>query len=273
MKINIYMFENSESDIVYKMKEKEIYFLIEHQSRIDYGMPKRILEYEVAIIRKAIKGKNLTKKNHKLPRVIPIVIYTGNRKWNVEKYIEECQEILTESNRVKLGEYYVLDVNDYTNEELENDTLFLSTILRLEKAKTEEEIINILEGAIQREKEENKDLLKRIIAFILKGKINEKERESLLKRLEKEEKNMVLEVLRKESERQRREGIREGRKEGIREGIREGKKEGIKEGKKEGRKEGFIITAKKMLERNMKITEIKEITGLSIKEIENLKLS
>ena len=108
---------------------------------------------------KAIKGKKMTKENHKLPRVIPIVIYTGRRKWNVEKYIEECQEILEEKNKVKLGEYYVVDINDYTKDELEKDTLFLSKIMLLEKAKTEEEIINILNRIIEKEKnKENKKI-------------------------------------------------------------------------------------------------------------------
>ena len=77
-----YMFENSDSDVVYKMKKKGIFFLIEHQRKIDYNMPKRILEYEVEIIKEAVKGKNMTKKEHTLPRVIPIVIYTGNGKCN-----------------------------------------------------------------------------------------------------------------------------------------------------------------------------------------------
>ena len=114
-----YMFEGSASDIVYKMKEKEIFFLIEHQQKIEYNMPKRILEYEIETIKEATRGKRMTKQEHKLPRVIPIVIYTGSKKWNVEKYIEECQEILSKADCVRLGEYYVVDVNDYTKEELE----------------------------------------------------------------------------------------------------------------------------------------------------------
>lgn len=47
-------FQNKEADIVYKLKDKNIFFLIEHQSKIDYSMPFRLLEYEVAIIRSAI---------------------------------------------------------------------------------------------------------------------------------------------------------------------------------------------------------------------------
>lgn len=54
---------NQESDIVYKMKEKNIFFLIEHQTKIDYTMPPRILEYEYAIIKSAIDKKQLGKKN------------------------------------------------------------------------------------------------------------------------------------------------------------------------------------------------------------------
>ena len=53
------LFQNKEADIVYKIKDKNIFFLIEHQSKIDYSMPFRLLEYEVAIIRSAVDKKNM----------------------------------------------------------------------------------------------------------------------------------------------------------------------------------------------------------------------
>ncbi len=223
-----YMFQDSESDIVYKMKTKQIYFLIEHQSKIDYAMPKRILEYETGIISKAIVGKKMTKKDHKLPRVIPIVIYTGSRKWDVEKYIEECQEKLTKSEQIKLGSYYVLDVNDYTKEELEKDKFFLSTMMLLEKIKTEEELIEILERVIKKEKQEEKrNILRRIIKLILKERISIENQEKLLKKLKKEGNDMILEVIRKENEKQRREGRKEGRKETIIQMLKAGVKKEV----------------------------------------------
>lgn len=172
-------FKSFQTDMVYKMKKQEIFFLIEHQRSIDYSMPKRIIEYEVEIIRQAIKDKTMTKKDHRLPRVIPIVIYTGNRQWNVEKYIEECQEILPQSEQVKLGQYYVVDVNDYTNEELEKDSLFISKILLLEKLKTEKEIFETLSRIIQKEKEEKKRmLLKKIITYVLEEKLKPDDKKS-----------------------------------------------------------------------------------------------
>ena len=246
-----YLLRESASDFVYKMKQMDVFFLLEHQSTIDYNMPKRILEYEVEIIKETVKGKRLTKKNHKLPMVIPIVIYTGSRRWNVEKYIQDCQVILKGVENVKLGEYYVIDVNDYSNEELENDELFLSKVLLLEKLKREEEIIQVLDRIIHMEKDsKNQEILKRVIAFILKGKISDKNIEKLVKKLEREEPDMVIEVLQKENERQRKIGIREGVKQGI--------------------KQATLKIAKKMLQSGIKLEEIEKVTGLTKEEIKKL---
>ena len=50
-----------------------------------------------------------------------------------------------------------------------------------------------------------------------------------------------------------------------------GVEEGIEKGKKEGIKEGVIKTAKAMLEKNIPIEAIMEITELTKEEIEKLK--
>lgn len=67
-------------DILYKVKGQDIYFLIEHQTKIDYNMPFRMLEYSVEISRRAMKNMNKCHEEYKYPLIIPIVIYTGNRK-------------------------------------------------------------------------------------------------------------------------------------------------------------------------------------------------
>ena len=200
-----YRFQGSEADIVYKMKNKEIFFLIEHQRTIDYNMPKRILDYELEIIREATREKRMTKNNHKLPTVIPIVIYTGDKKWDVEKYIRECQETIKGVKQLNLGEYIVIDANDYKNEELEKDDFFFSKMLLLEKLKTQEDIVSLLSKIAQTEQDKNnRDILKRVIAFIMKDKLPEEEIKELIGKLEREGRDMVMEVLQKESERQRK---------------------------------------------------------------------
>ena len=55
----------------------------------------------------------------------------------------------------------------------------------------------------------------------------------------------------------------DGEKAGLEKGLKEGKKEGIKENK--------IEIAKKLIKMNMDLKQIKEITGLSIEELENIK--
>lgn len=60
-------FRNLESDIVYKKNNQKIFFLIEHQSKIDINMPKRILEYEIAIMQEMFIN---SKYNEKIPLVI-----------------------------------------------------------------------------------------------------------------------------------------------------------------------------------------------------------
>ena len=48
-------------------------------------MAYRILRYKNAIIESAINKRRLKEKNYKIPKVIPIVLYTGKRKWQKKK--------------------------------------------------------------------------------------------------------------------------------------------------------------------------------------------
>ena len=69
----------------------------------------------------------------------------------------------------------------------------------------------------------------------------------------------------------KKEGLEEGKKEGKKEGKAEGLKEGKAEGLKEGSKKEKIDIAKSMLKKKLDIKTISDCTGLSHKEIENLK--
>ena len=119
------MFQNREADIVYKMKDKNIFFLIEHQTKIDYSMPFRILEYEVAIMKSAIDENKINTPNYKLPLVIPIVLYTGNKKWNAAEYLQKSQETLR-NIKEDVGRYNLIDINDLEEKELLEDDTFIT---------------------------------------------------------------------------------------------------------------------------------------------------
>ena len=251
-------YENRESDVVYKKKDQKIFFLIEHQTSIDYSMPKRILEYEIEIIDSNIEHKKKMRKEEKLPTVIPLVIYTGKKKWDVAKYIEECQEKLEGTKVPGLGNYYVIDINEYSKKELEEDELFFSKILLIEKARTEEELIEVLGDIVKKVKDEkSKEELKRMIYYIYQEKIGEEKTKELIEKL-KEGENMKLAV---EKMLDREYAARD------RKSRQEGRKEGRREGKQEGKKEAVLILAKKMVKEKIDINLVMKITGLNKEQL------
>jgi predicted transposase/invertase (TIGR01784 family) len=69
------------------------------------------------------------------------------------------------------------------------------------------------------------------------------------------------------------EGLAEGREEGIKEGREEGIKEGIIEGIEEGKKITMLEIAKKAIENGLTNDFIKQFTGLTDNEIDNLRNS
>ena len=66
-------------------------------------------------------------------------------------------------------------------------------------------------------------------------------------------------------------GLSEGKKQGLSEGLTKGKELGISEGIEKGIEQNKIENAKKMLELNMDLETISEITNLTKEEIEGLR--
>ncbi len=250
--------ENRESDIVYKIKDRNIFFLIEHQTKIDFRMAWRILEYAMEIIKSAIDYNKIGQKNYKLPLVIPIVLYTGKNKWNVKQYIQEVQEKIEGYQELKFGEYTVIDINNYTEEELLEENTYLSKLMLIEKykkgndfKKCVEHIVKEINSNNYKYKGKGKEVLIIMFQKILKDIIG-RDTELLIKNLKGDDEEMlqIIETLREERE--------------------ELKIEAIKEGKKEGKREGKTEIIKEMLKRNMPIDLISEITHFSQKKIEKI---
>ena len=197
---------------------------------------------------------------------MPIVLYTGKQKWNANKYLEKSQEKIQGLN-IKIGNYSLVDINNYTEKELLEDNTFISKMMLIEKSKNTEEIAETLEKIINRIQKEDKELLKSIIEIFLEEKIGIQKSTELIRKLESESDSMlaIVDMIRKENQMY----IDMGRKEGKKEGKREGKKVGRIEGKKDTLREIAI----KMLKKNLTEKEITEITGISKKELNNLKLT
>ncbi len=246
-------FQTRESDIIYKIKNKNVFILIEHQSTIDYKMPERIVEYCLELIRSVIyKNKEV------YPLICPIVLYTGNRKWDAPLTISENQETYNGLKQLKYPKYNLIDINNYTKQELLEQNSGISKIMLFEKLKTKKEIEEIIKELLKKKiTEEERKTINQIFKYsnLIKKLLNQEELEKYKKILEGGEKEtmenfekFIVELLENK--------IREVRR------IRKEREKGVKE--------GILITTKKMLEKNMKLEDIQEITGLSQKELENL---
>ncbi|MFQ9263882.1 MAG: Rpn family recombination-promoting nuclease/putative transposase [Clostridia bacterium] len=241
------VFQNREADIVYKIKDRSIFILIEHQTKVDYLMPYRILEYEVAIMQSAIDLDKIKNKESKIPLVISIVLYTGNKKWNAKKYLEENQEKI-EGIENGLGNYNLIDINEMTEKELLEDNSFISKMILIEKSKNTENIVEILEKIVKITKEEDKETLRRIISIILEEKIGITKAKELIEKMEGDEGNMlaVVDMIRRENQMY------------------------IEIGKKEGELKEKIKIVTNMLKEKFNIETIQKITGINKEEIEKI---
>ena len=74
-------------DVIRRYKENEYFalFVLENQSKVDYGMVVRIMKYQVLLYERELRKaspNNYTPKGTKLPMVRAIVLYTGEKEWD-----------------------------------------------------------------------------------------------------------------------------------------------------------------------------------------------
>ena len=244
-------FRNIEADVVYKVKNKNVFILIEHQSSLDLKMAYRILRYKNAIIESAINKRKLKEKNYKIPKVIPIVLYTGKRKWQ-KLSIEDIEEKIEGYEEIKLG-YDLVDTNEFTKQQLLEDNLITSKAMLIEKSQNKEELYQNIEDIIScKNKMEDFEYeqLEKIVKYELMGT---------------DDKEIISKFIEKIKNREESENIMMNAARIINKEIRKQRREG----REEGREEGMIFVAKK-LKGKMHIKDISQITGLSEKEIEKL---
>lgn len=278
------IFKNRESDILYKKVNEDKYYLVEHQSTIDDSMSFRMLNYCVNILNNVIERNKLRNREYKIPKIIPIVLYTGERKWNSSRKLTDKQEDLDNEGTLIELEYNLIDINSIEEESLFRANTSLSYGLLIEKNKGKDKLIKVLNKIANNCDSEVKEIkMKRIIKYILEPTIGEEETKEMLEKFNKmggEEVMTAIDCLLRDIEEEKQqariigkeEGKAEGRLKGMVEGKEMGMKIGIKEGIKEGTKNTSISIAKEMLRIGMDIERISQITKLDKEEIRKIEL-
>ena len=237
-------------DVLYKLKDKEVYFLIEHQSTQNTYMAYKIFEYETELINRSYMQN--VEKSKKIAKVIKIVIFTGIGDWKPARSIVELQEEY--GNKVKIdkhyegiGEYKLLESKDYSLKEIiSKESTLLGKAIIIEKARREETLIAVLDEIIPDIKEDEIDEMVRMIKYIL------------VKDLGKDVANKYIKILESKI---KEEGGKSAMVETMR-ALREDRKRTIMEARNTGKKDGKIQDAKNMLRENIDIDIIERVTGL-----------
>ena len=150
------------------------------------------------------------------------------------------------------GAFNLININDFSEEELLEDDIFITKMMLVEKCKDETEIIKTLEKITKIIKTEDKSIFGRIVKEIWSLRIGEENANKILRKVEEGSGNMmaVMEMLLAENEKY----------------INIGRKEGRQEGKKK-----IMEIVQRMIAENFSKNTIMKITGLKEEEIDRLK--
>lgn len=252
-KINIekdsYITENLQeyfTDLLYKVmikgEESYIYVLFEHKSYPDKLIGLQLLEYLIQCWKSKIKQKN------KLPLVIPLVIYHGKGNWNIGVRFSDIIEKIDDKFKKYIPdfEYLLYDLSKYQDKDILG-TEELKVMMQLmkyiysenltEKLKEIFKMFSYIEG-------KNLDYISTVTIYIM----NTTEIE--IKELAK----IVTETISEKGGEIAMTTAQKLRKEGIEEGIEKEK----------------IITAERLLAKQMSFEEVAEITELPIEKIKKI---
>ena len=227
-------YSTKRTDILYKIERKDnqdiyIYLLLEHQSRVDQLMAFRMLAYKVRIWEQYVKEhkKESERKDFKLPMIIGIVFYDGEREWTSP--IDVKEKIIEMKIDYEITNYELVSLKSMKQETLIKMKNALGIILLTDKpdlrVKSIEELIRIISKEIvanmTKEEQEKFDRHKNAFIELFKKRVGFKEDIEEFKEIEEMEVPKMFDTLEKIAKRDREEAMREG--------IEKGKLEGRKE--------------------------------------------
>ena len=258
-------FRKKEADVVYEAtigsgRQKVIFYvLLELQSRVDYRMPYRLLLYIVEILRHCYNNANAKerrRKNFKFPAVVPIVFFSGSRKWTASTSLRGMFDGESRFGASLIDfSYSLVDVKGYDDESVVGfQSRLLKVMMMLEKSKNALELLDIArryEGEISKLDEEELRILAAALD-ILDNLYGTDEVGGLRDALEpmsaERVSGMLVDLIANEKKRER---------------------QLINQGREEGREEGVDISAGVMtaLIENVPIEEVANNFGISIAKV------
>ncbi|MCK8824622.1 Rpn family recombination-promoting nuclease/putative transposase [Fuchsiella alkaliacetigena] len=251
---------NRENDIVYRIKlddeEAFVFIMLEHQSKTDFLMPFRLLEYMTRLWRVYIdeNADESENKPFKLPPILPIVFYDGEGNWTAEiEFKDKVKHYEIFKQHIPNFSYKPIVLNNITIEELIEKGNAISLILAMDKIKTVEDL-----KVIKQLKEEYWEALKESLKH-----------SNILENVALAIKHLLLKVNVPEDEIEEvLKVFKEGKVRTMFQMIEEYDVQKVRsEEKAKAKKE----IAQKMLRKGIDVPDIIDITGLDKEKIEEIK--
>lgn len=179
-------YRTKEADFVYKLKNKDVFFLLECQDKIDNKIDYKLLNYCLDIMREWTQNRK-SKKVTSYPMIVPILIYTGKQKWKILKEEKEDygEEYALEGNNPNF-EYNFVDMNKFPKQVLLEKGSMLSYAMFLEKSEGMDELTQNLESIIASTVDKRKLIeLFSMVRHILSHTLTEQSQGELLNKIEK----------------------------------------------------------------------------------------
>lgn len=232
-------------------------------------MPKRILEYCVEIMREVEKNEKIDYRTDKLPVIYPIVLYTGRNRWLAKMELTQMQDEIVEIKKMVMSSYILVDINNYTTEELIKQRSSVAKAMLIEKIQSEEELINTLEKIVEEPLNlEEKNFVLDLLENTIQDRIGKSKCDQLLEKiLGKGGESMVYENAR----RLFNQWYDKAEKTGFESGMKRGMANGMQQGMKQGMKQGITQVAIQMIKNKMSDKTIKKMTNLTDDELKKIK--
>ena len=251
------------SDILYHISTLDeqplsVYFLFEHKSYLSSQIVLQLLRYMLKIWQHQIKQDQQLRKQRKKSRrerttyhpVIPLVIYHGEKKWNIATSFGDFFEMSDSLARfVPDYDYLLFDLSDMSEEEIKGDIrlrvgFLLFKYIQDERLRHElPRILRLIAELTQ--KESALQYIETVLRYLSRGtdKITQEELKLIVKEAFPEGDPIMATIAEVWHE------------------------EGRQKGKEEGKEERELEIARTMLVKGMDISLISEITGLKEDQI------
>jgi predicted transposase/invertase (TIGR01784 family) len=266
-------------DILYQSNLKKIdvdifiYLLIDHKSREEPFIGFQFLKYMLRIWELYLKQN---KKAKALPVVIPIVIYHGHKKWEVDKGFSSLFDAPGYLKEYIPGfNYRLYDISHVPDEEIKGAVLLRILLMTLKYIFTPELNYRLREEIFPlflelKDKKKGTEYLEVLLRYLTRSArdLPEKGLNESVSKLFKDGGDIMQTIAEKWKSEGIKIGEKRGEKRGEERGVKIGEERGVEIGVKIGEEKGKVETARKLIQRGIDIEIIAEATGFSKEEIE-----